>query len=233
MGLSSVVFILFFVIQIGMMVPFSLAVRTQNSGINPLALSETLSSNGLFLTIAIIASGPVCTALVVLFARLRKSFPIKDYLSLKKTTKKEWIRWLISVGVFIVASDALTSVLRRPIVPPFLMEAYRTASSVPLLYIAFVVIAPIFEEIFFRGFLFQGLKHSLFGPAGAIGLTSLAWSIIHLQYDFYGIATVFAGGLLLGMARHKSDSIYVTIAMHSLMNLVATTEASAYVNYFS
>ena len=82
----------------------------------------------------------------------------------------------------------------------------------------------MFEEIFFRGFLFQGIRYSRLGPIGAIGITSFFWAAIHLQYDIYGIATIFALGILFGIARLKTGSIHLLMVMHSLASLVATIE---------
>jgi uncharacterized protein len=92
---------------------------------------------------------------------------------------------------------------------------------VPLLWLALIVAAPLGEELLFRGFWFQGFTRSRLGVLGTIVITSLVWSSIHLQYDFYGCATVFASGLLLGYARYHSQSIIPPIIMHALMNLVA------------
>jgi membrane protease YdiL (CAAX protease family) len=143
------------------------------------------------------------------------------------------LKWLLYLAIFLVASDILTLILSRPIVPPFMGDAYRTATFVPVLYVAIVVVAPIFEEIFFRGFLFEGVRHSRLGPGGAIGMTSLVWAIIHLQYDTYGVSTVFALGLLFGFARLKSGSVYVSIVMHALASLVAMIETAIYLRLVS
>jgi membrane protease YdiL (CAAX protease family) len=110
-----------------------------------------------------------------------------------------------------------------------MVDAYKTASSLPALLFAIVVVAPIFEEIFFRGFLFQGIRYSRLGPIGAIGITSLLWAVIHLQYDIYGMATVFALGLLFGIVRLKTDSIHLLMVMHSFVGLVATMETALHV----
>jgi membrane protease YdiL (CAAX protease family) len=52
----------------------------------------------------------------------------------------------------------------------------------------------------------------------------MVWSALHTQYDLYGIALIFLGGLLLGYARLRGGSAYVPIAMHVVQNLVATLE---------
>jgi membrane protease YdiL (CAAX protease family) len=57
----------------------------------------------------------------------------------------------------------------------------------------------------------------------------LVWAVIHLQYDIYGMVTVFALGLLFGIARLKTDSIHLLMVMHSFVGLMATMEAVFYV----
>jgi membrane protease YdiL (CAAX protease family) len=138
-------------------------------------------------------------------------------------------QWLLILAVFLFLSDGVSLLLHQPIVPPFMVDAYKTASFLPILLFAIVVVAPIFEETFFRGFLFQGIRYSRLGPVGAIGITSLVWAVIHLQYDIYGMATVFALGLLFGIARLKTDSIHLLMVMHSFVGLVATMETVFYV----
>lgn len=59
---------------------------------------------------------------------------------------------------------------------------------------------------------------------GAIVLSSLIWAPLHLQYDLYGILMVLVLGLLFGYARLKTNSVYIPIAMHALMNFIASME---------
>lgn len=44
--------------------------------------------------------------------------------------------------------------------------------------------------------------------------------------EFYGIVCVFASGLVLGLARLKTDSLYLTIILHSTGNLISTIETA-------
>jgi membrane protease YdiL (CAAX protease family) len=229
-GFSVIIFVFFSALQFMVLMAFLAFEKAQNPQIDPDAFVQSLSSNGFCLALSAILSGLVCTPLILLIAKLRKVYPLKEYLALKDVSKREWLKWLLYLAIFLVASDILTLILNRPIVPPFMADAYRTATFVPVLYVAIVIVAPIFEEMFFRGFLFEGVRHSRLGPGGAIGMTSLVWAIIHLQYDTYGVATVFALGLLFGFARLKSESVYVPIVMHALASLVAMIETAIYVH---
>jgi membrane protease YdiL (CAAX protease family) len=107
------------------------------------------------------------------------------------------------------------------------VELYRNAGVRPLLWLAIVVAAPVAEEFIFRGFLFTGLRGlglSGWRNLAAVVATAGVWAGIHFQYDAFGVASVFLGGLLLGYARLRTGSLWLCIVLHAIMNLVATVE---------
>jgi len=185
-----------------------------------------LENNGLLLSIASIVSAPFAIGPILLFVYLRRGASIRQYLALHPVAPRSLAFWLAATGLLIVAGDALTHVMGRDIVPEFMYDVWRTAAWLPLLWVTLIVMAPLVEETFFRGFLFVGLRHSRIGDIGAILITSAVWAAIHMQYDFYQISTIFVGGIVLGVARIRTNSLYVPMAMHSLMNVVATLEAA-------
>jgi uncharacterized protein len=93
-----------------------------------------------------------------------------------------------------------------------------------LLVIAFCVAAPITEEFLVRGFLYRGWSESFLRPVGAIILSSLVWTAMHLQYDWFFFGEIFSIGLLLGYLRYRSSSIWLTVFVHGLNNLAATLQ---------
>jgi membrane protease YdiL (CAAX protease family) len=230
LGFSAIIFALFSALQFFTVIAFGSVEKAQHPELDLEAYAKSLSSNGFCIAIMVIVSGLICTPLTLLFARLRKNISVKAYIGFREPLKREWVKWLLILAAFLFLSDGVSYLLRQPIVPPFMLEAYKTASSLPALLLAIVVVAPIFEETFFRGFLFQGIRYSRLGPIGAVGITSFIWAVIHLQYGIYGIATVFALGLLFGIARLKTDSIHLLMVMHSLVGLVATLETALYVH---
>jgi membrane protease YdiL (CAAX protease family) len=100
-----------------------------------------------------------------------------------------------------------------------------------LFFLAVVVVAPITEEIAFRGFLFRGLSSTWLGVAGTMVLTSVAWAAMHVQYDWMTLAQIFLIGLLLGWLRWASGSTLLTILLHMLANLAATIQAAIKVEW--
>ena len=104
--------------------------------------------------------------------------------------------------------------------------------SLALFFIAVVIVAPITEEIAFRGFLFRGLSASWLGVAGTTVLTtSAAWAAMHVQYDWSRSAQIFLIGLLLGWLRWASGSTLLTILLHVLANLAASVQAAIKVEW--
>lgn len=192
---------------------------------------ESFETNGLFIAVSTVVALPAGVGATWLFASLRRGLKARDYLRLAPVAPRSLWRWGIALLALVAVGDATTHLLGKPIVPDMIVSAYQTAGWMPLLLFAVIVCAPLGEEIFFRGFLFEGLMHSKLGPWGAIVATSLVWAAIHVQYDLHGMATIFAGGLLLGYARWKTGSIYTTIALHALMNIVASIQVFALVHY--
>ncbi len=104
------------------------------------------------------------------------------------------------------------------------LKSAQADGALWLLVIAFCVAAPMWEEIFSRGFLYRGWSESKLGVAGAIFLSSLAWTSLHLQYDWFFFCEVFTIGLLLGYLRYRTNSTWLTIALHGANNLAATIQ---------
>jgi len=223
-GFSLVIGVAYILIQTIVVVVFIVAAKLRDANFDFDRTIESIESNGFCLAAATCVSNPFVIALTALFAKIRKQITVKQYLCLHRVGWRELGRWSLVLMIFVICHDTLILLLGRPIVPDFMLAAYKTAYSLPLLWLALMVMAPLAEEIFFRGFLFKGVESSRLGPAGAIIITTIAWSVMHLQYDIYGIAWLLVGGLLLGSARLRSNSIYPPIVMHALQNLIATIE---------
>lgn len=231
-GFGLIITAVFILMQIFVAVVFVMVDLNNHPGLLRENYADSLVSNGFYLAWATCATALAGSGLIVLFIRLRKQLTVKEYLGINPINLKTLMQWLGAAFVFVLASEGLTylltELLGKPMQSDFMFDIYRTAYFAPLLWFALIIAAPLFEELFFRGFLFTGIRHSWLGPVGAVLLTSLAWALIHAQYNLYEQSTIFVLGLLLGVARLKTQSIYVTIAMHALLNLLATVQTAMY-----
>ena len=166
--------------------------------------------------------------LVALWIAIRISrTPFSDYLALRWPGWKNMLIGIVSLVVLIFAWDLLSKSVSRDVAPGFMGEVLKSAradNALWLLVVAFCVGAPITEEFFARGFLYRGWSESFLRPAGAIILSSLVWTAMHLQYDLFFLGEVFSIGLLLGYLRYRSNSTWLTVIVHGINNLAATLQ---------
>jgi membrane protease YdiL (CAAX protease family) len=204
---------------------------TANPNIDVFQMAQNLSSNGLMISIATIFSAVVGIGFIYWFIKRRKGFSFAEYLELKSLTGRK-ILLLCGLGLVLIAASALiNSVLGIPDdTSGFTVEAFRSSVSPALFGIAVVIFAPAFEETFFRGFLFVGLKHSRLGSIGTIVITALIWAALHLQYDIYGMLTILVLGVILGVVRLKTGTLWGPLVIHAFWNLLTFISVSLVVN---
>jgi membrane protease YdiL (CAAX protease family) len=214
-----VIFAAMFVGQIGAIVylvwdhgaPMSLA-SMQDVGREPAALA-----------LSVMMGLPTTLAAVWLAIRIKKAAFV-DYLALHWPSWKQILFGAVGLILLVVAWETMSRALGREATPGFmadLLKSGRDKGAAMLLLIAFAVAAPMSEEVLARGFLYRGWSASFLRVPGAIVLSSLVWTVVHLQYDFYFLAEVFTIGLWFGYMRYRSSSLWLTIVLHALNNLTA------------
>lgn len=225
-GFSVLVIVLFIMVQIAV---FALVVAIQvarNPDTNVAAYAESLGSSGLVLGIAAIATTIICGGLVLLLIVLRKGLSIREYLGFDPVSARSLLLWLAVALVTVFVLDGIRVGLGEPLVPEFMLNAYASAGFLPLLWLAIVVAAPLFEELLFRGFMLEGLRESRLGAWGAILITSGVWTVIHLQYGLVDMLVILVLGVLLGLAKVRTRSLLTPILIHIFVNLIATCETA-------
>ncbi len=81
-----------------------------------------------------------------------------------------------------------------------------------------VVMAPVIEEVTFRGVAFGALISRNVGPVAAIILSSAAFALIHMQYSPAAMLVVFISGIGFAILRLISGTVSVPIIAHSVAN---------------
>ncbi len=107
--------------------------------------------------------------------------------------------------------------------PPmhFVLLVLREAKNVPLaalqLVASAVVVAPLLEEVLFRGLLLTGLLRGLDSPWLAVALSAALFGMVHLPQPqvVLPLATL---GLLLGYLRARHGSLALCVLVHALFN---------------
>lgn len=182
--------------------------------------------NGLTISLSVIMGLPAVLGALWLAIRISRT-PFIDYLALRGTSWKNFLIGAAALVVLVIGWDLLSRAVGRNITPGFMgdvLTSARTDGALWLLVIAFCVAAPVSEEFFARGFLYRGWSESFLGPVGAILLSSMVWTALHLQYDWFFFGEVFSIGLLLGYLRYRFHSTWLTVVVHGLNNLAAVIQ---------
>ncbi len=121
---------------------------------------------------------------------------------------------LVAVYVISIAHDLVV----RPEQQQILSEFPRSQMGIALFVLVAVIMAPLFEEIVFRGFLFRGLANSWGWVWGAL-VSSSVFGLAHLQLDVFVPLTAL--GLALAWVYRRTGSLWTCIVMHAIFNLIA------------
>lgn len=201
-------------------------VLSRDTALDMAAIKAMLSS-GVTISLSVIMGFPAVLLAIYIATRVSR-VPLADYLALQAASPKNYLFGAISLIVLVLSWDLLSRAVGRDVAPGFMVDVLKSAradGALWLLVIAFSVVAPMTEEFFARGFLYRGWSESFLRPAGAIGLSSIVWTAMHLQYDWFFFCEIFSIGLLLGYFRLRSRSIWVSVFVHGLNNLAATFQS--------
>jgi uncharacterized protein len=182
-------------------------------------LMQNLLGDGLMLSMAIIFSSLAGIAVTLLFIKVRRGDSISQYLALKAIS---WKTVLLMVGIYAVMlgiSLGLGALVQSSSNGDIFSDAYHNTQWPVLFWLALVVFGPFFEEFLFRGFLFAGLKGTRLGISGTIVVTGLVFALLHAaQYGAAVIAQIFVLGIVFGLVRWRTGSLWSTILLHALWN---------------
>jgi len=96
-----------------------------------------------------------------------------------------------------------------------IFNAFSQLDTPIWLLIAGAIVAPLVEEMFFRGFLFQGFRQK-YGVLSAILLSSFFFALAHL--DPVAFIPTFIFGSALAYIYHLSKSLWPGIIFHACIN---------------
>ena len=92
--------------------------------------------------------------------------------------------------------------------------------------VAVLVVAPIGEELLFRGALLRALLRRT-GPATAIFVAALAFALVHVVLDpgaGYAVPALLFLGLLSGYEAWRTGDLSRSILLHAGFNLLAVLQ---------
>jgi membrane protease YdiL (CAAX protease family) len=134
------------------------------------------------------------------------------------------------LAVFPVCIFALMFVLRmfyanQPPPEHPMIEALHGAGTIErvLVVISVCVLAPLTEEVFFRGMVQSMLRHLLGNPWAAIAITAALFTVVHGTPAHW--PSLLALAIVLGYNYERTGRLWASIMIHVLFNAVSVSEA--------
>jgi len=166
---------------------------------------------------------------VVIFLLIRiKKTSFSEYLNLKSVSFSTIIKWIGITLLFLMMLSIVSWILTGKVLAtknPFISHFSWRLVIIDAIFS--IIIAPASEEMIWRGFLFKSIEHSKLGKIGAILITAFLFMLIHVDISlnvfklglWIGVLPV---GLLCGIARAKTQSIFIGMGIHAIYNSYLT-----------
>jgi uncharacterized protein len=217
--------VLFFVLQLVVSVAALMAVADFSKGVQPgLAGLADMKKIALPTIWALAISNLMSIGLLWLYLKKPERLTA---LGLDRWSKESLGKTLAYAVVLIGAALAFNYSYETYVVPDVKMQEQlrqlfaaipKTAFNTALLFFAGAILAPIVEEILFRGLLQSALAKKL--PIwAAIGISALLFGAVH--FDLYALPVLALMGVIFGILYHLTGSLRVTILAHLINNSAA------------
>lgn len=157
--------------------------------------------------------------LIILMVKSKSGSVWRDYMAWRGVGFGRLVLWVLICLLAVFGMGVLHHALGWT-ESGFMDELVLTRSPIWMI-LSVAVVAPIFEEMIFRGFVYGGFERSL-GAWPAVLLSSLLFTVLHGQYNVYELTQIFVLGMVLGWARLRTQSLFTPIVMHAANNALAT-----------
>lgn len=130
-----------------------------------------------------------------------------------------WLAWLGAWAAWMWLVELVGPKLGMP--APEQWPADRSTASFGVLFLGMVLLAPVGEELIFRGILYGRLSTTGLGKAGAVLVCAVVFGLLHVRYGMLLVAFIVLDGIWYGVARVTTGSVIVPMVMHVMGNALA------------
>jgi membrane protease YdiL (CAAX protease family) len=163
--------------------------------------------------------GALGVLLLVLRLRGRR---LREELALWWPEPSRLVLWAAAFLVLVWVEHLLEGAFGLPLARPWGVRYGGLERLLRVLGIA--VIAPVTEELIFRGALFTQLGRTALKAPGAVVVTAALFAALHVQYGMPELLFIVADGLFYGVARARTGTTVVPLVCHMLGNGYAALE---------
>jgi len=215
-GFLEIVLVYLGILLIGIL--FGLYGDTITSLLNNLGVPDNELS---YFTIGFIIQFISTIILVFVFTIAGKDARLSD-LGIRRARRSDYIKYGLLGGLILmlllVILGYFVNYLQPELKPQVFEEMLRSVTNVPgfiILFIMGTVMAPISEELFYRGMIYPVFRRHV-GPLWGAILAGIVFGLAH--WDFWRTIPLAVGGAVLCYIYEKTGSILVSTVTHGVWN---------------
>lgn len=150
------------------------------------------------------------------------------YVCIKRDRYREVGRQVLLVSVVLIfaAMYVLNLLIEQAGIPNTMEDTFITMSRNPFGFLSIALLAPILEEMLFRGAIEGRLLRTWQNPWAAIVVSSLIFGVVHMNPA--QIPFAFLLGMMFGWLYYRTGSLLPGIVGHVLNNSVAAVNMILY-----
>lgn len=191
---------------------------------DPTPIIETLFGDTGRFAFLIYTVGQGAAALILILLVKRRGLSLRD-LGLRGSLTKQGVLyaaggWFVAFWLYYIVEKLLGLAGIRMFWNESDFLALDSAPRVVIVVIATLVVAPLAEELIYRGYVLRALLERMRAPVAAV-LSALVFSSIHIGIGLGLAVYIFLGGLILAYLYLKFRNVYACVLMHLLNNIVA------------
>jgi membrane protease YdiL (CAAX protease family) len=133
------------------------------------------------------------------------------------------IAWLIGF-IGLTATFPALNEFARSVTPDILANLERGGPGILAFKIVLVaMLAPVSEELFFRGWLWEVLRQRGHTVLTTSSMTAIPWLLLHGIDSPGRILFLVPAAVIFSLARYKGGSVLASLAVHMTNNLAAVS----------
>jgi len=194
---------------------------------SPQNLEKTLGHNAFFLLPTQLAVYLIVVGFMAFLAWARHRTPLGQAIRWNLPVRRQAM-YALAVGVGLALFSDVGEIVFQRWIPKSLpiTDFFQDRASALLLAGFGVLIAPLVEEMLFRGFLYPALSRWT-GVAPAIIVTSAGFALLHgsqLAFSLVPLLLIFIVGVVLTITRAVTKSVATSVLVHMAYNFTIFTQ---------
>jgi membrane protease YdiL (CAAX protease family) len=221
--LAGVAMVIAFVV-LGTLAATIFILTHKSPGMNPKLLEDALTKNAFFIVPMQFVIYVAIIGFMALLVSVRHKTSLAQAVHWNLPTRRRiWMFALITGTALALISDIGEVVLHRWIPDSLpITEFFKDRPSALLLGAFGVLVAPLMEELLFRGFLYPALARWT-GTVVSVIITASAFTLLHgaqLGYSWAPLLLIFVVGVTLTVTRARTNSVATCVIVHMTYNFV-------------